>query len=143
MLLAANDDRNIEDPYPVLQKVSVTPGDTYWLQVDGSGGGTEGYFTIQVFDNNSTPAEKINGTTGFIAYPLPAKDMLYIRNSYPSDGKCRVDVYSAAGTIVFKADDLDPSSGEMKVPVGNLNAGLYFVKITGADYSSAVRFIKE
>ena len=142
VLLAANDDQTDVNPYPELRDVSVAPGNTYWLQVDGSGGGTEGYFTLDVFDNSSTSAREAQGNNDFILYPQPAKDILHIRSTYPLTGKVLIQVYSAAGNILFEADDPDPAAAEILVEVGDLGPGFYSVKITSEDYSSAVWFIK-
>lgn len=142
MLLAANDDQTDANPDPELKDVPVTPGNTYWLQVDGSGGGTEGYFTLELFDNNSTSAREVQESTDLIVYPQPAKDMVHIRSSRPWTGKVLIQVYSAAGNLLFEADDLHPATDEVIVPVADLGPGFYSVKITSVDYSSAVWFIK-
>ena len=47
-IAAANDDRSTTDFNPLLRAVKVTPGKTYWIQVDGSGGGPEGQFLPSV-----------------------------------------------------------------------------------------------
>jgi PKD repeat protein len=143
VLLAANDDQNIENPYPLLKDVDVETGVTYWLQVDGSGGGTEGYFTIWVYDNSTNSVEEVQGNSDFIAYPQPAKDVLHLRSPYPVTGKFTVRVYSAAGIMMFEADVPDPAADELLVPVGDLCPGFYFIKITGEEYSPALRFIKD
>jgi PKD repeat protein len=142
-LLAANDDQTDQNPYPLLKDVSVTSGKTYWLQVDGSGGGVEGYFTLRVYDNNSTFAGKVQDRNDFIVYPQPAKDMLHIRSPYPLTGKYCVQVYSATGSMIFNAQGLDPSEDEVLVPVGDLGPGLYFITIAGDENIKAVRFIKD
>jgi PKD repeat protein len=143
VLVAANDDQSDANPFPVLENVWVSPGNTYWLQVDGSGGGMVGSFTLQVFDYNSSSEVEIKGNKDLILYPQPAKDVLHIRSPYPFTGTCLVRVYDAAGIMMFEADDLVPVAEEILVPIGNISPGFYIIRITGEECSSAFRFMKE
>jgi PKD repeat protein len=142
-LLAANDDQTDDNPFPLLSEVSVTPGNIYWLQVDGSGGGTEGYFSIKLFDNNSTSVANVNGNSELIIYPQPVKDILHIRSAELPAGKYQVRVYSATGMLMLEKDDMDAATDEIAVPVEKVSPGFYLVKITGERYASSAWFIKE
>lgn len=85
-LLAANDDYpGFDDFAAAIKSVSdLTPGNAYWLQVDGSYGGTTGMFTLQLNDHMLSARQEI------ITQELPEDELIVFPN--PSLGEIRIHI---------------------------------------------------
>jgi hypothetical protein len=142
-LVAANDDFTDTDPHPEISKVPVTAGKKYWVQVDGSGGGTQSTFTLVVFDNNPTRVDETSRDLDLIIYPQPAADFLNIKCPALASGINTISIYTIQGTVVYESSDIYAASGLLTIPVHDLVTGLYFVTLTGSDYAVTARFMKE
>ena len=109
-ILAANDDRSTTDFNPLLKEVAVTPGKTYWIQVDGSGGGLEGN-----------------------VYPQPATDVVYVKGDALHSAPVHISIYSLVGTIIDD-ETATPSDGILTINTKSWDKGVYILKIgSGAD----------
>jgi PKD repeat protein len=131
-ILAANDDRSTTDFNPLLKAVPVTPGKTYWIQVDGSGGGLEDNFYLQL---TALVVTDIPGTreNGFVVYPQPATDVVYVKGNALHTTPVHISVYSLVGELV-EDDTVNPSDGVLTINTKSWDKGVYILKIgTGAD----------
>ena len=65
-------------------------------------------------------------------YPNPASTMATLLLDSKENGLVRVSVLDALGQVVIEPSDvlLNKGSQSVKIPVSNLSAGLYFVKVT-------------
>ena len=131
-ILAANDDRSTTDFNPLLKAVPVTPGKTYWIQVDGSGGGQEGDFYLQLTAlvvSDVTDAKE----NGFIVYPQPASDVVYVKGDALHTAPVHISVYSLVGTLIDD-ETANPSNGILTINTKSWEKGVYILKIgSGTD----------
>jgi PKD repeat protein len=131
-ILAANDDRSTTDFNPLLKAVAVSPGKTYWIQVDGSGGGLQDNFFLQLTALVVTdiPGAKENE---LIVYPQPATDVVYVKGNTLHSAPVYVRVYSLVGELI-EDDTENPSDGVLTINTKSWDKGVYILKIgSGAD----------
>lgn len=126
VLLGANDDRTDLDPRPLIKSATVIPGQTYWIQVDGSGGGLEEDFTLRITEltvtaSNAEPIEAVK------VYPQPAKESITIQCSEIT-GPAILSVYNATGRRVIN-NQIDMQQGKATIYVDMLEDGLYLLTI--------------
>ncbi|MBN2613438.1 MAG: T9SS type A sorting domain-containing protein [Bacteroidales bacterium] len=140
-LLKANDDFPGRTDYAAsIQELSgLTPGKTYWLQVDGSYGGVTGKFSIQLnhaaftgFENMEAPDEKLR----FKVFPNPNTGNFIVQYSLLEKGNITINVLNTYGKKIhsesFRSDAL---SGQHTFTLGNLHNGLYLVELNNAGRS--------
>jgi len=139
-LLGANDDRSTSDFNPLIRLEQVTPGIQYWIQADGSGGGTEGEFSLLVNATTFTSSKGLS-TDEWRVYPQPATDFLTISRMSNQDKPLRIMVYNGAGMGVL---EYYGSPGEdLKLDVSGLSDGVYLVNWHSNKESGSFRFIKQ
>ena len=128
LLVGANDDYSDTDYNPRITSIDVGAGQKYWVQVDGSGGGTTGtfYLTMTVLsgiDDTFLTDEEIK------VYPVPAEDMVTIESeAFSGCSAIRVELLDYAGKTVYQGT-YSESSGSLKLPVFNLASGVYLARI--------------
>ena len=141
LLVGANDDYTDTDYNPRITSIDVSAGQKYWVQVDGSGGGSTGtfYLTISILSSISDilPAgEEIK------VYPQPAGDMVTIESeAFSGCSSVRVELLDYAGRTVFRGTYSD-SAGSLKVPVSNLAPGVYIARIFFDGKVSVVKVVR-
>lgn len=155
---------------PANPKIQVETGNVFYFNVDSTSGqngskvylgsaysalvaptqfrfygynaeGTTGTFSV----DNVT----IYGTTTLITtvsehsaypvkiYPNPANEGFVTLST--SEGEKNIEIYDLAGNLVTKAQS---TTGLTKIPVTNLSAGTYVIRISGAAGTSVARFTK-
>ena len=131
-VIAANDDYNPDDYSATIEEINVTPGKTYWVQADGSGGGEEGLFTINLKDSPfSTSIEPNAVAENFRIYPNPATDELFISTQakFPElQGLMTVAITSTDGKIVYR-DDIQYNQETIQVDLSGFEPGLYVIQL--------------
>lgn len=131
-LLAANDDYTTEEPYPgVIDYVTgLTPGQTYWLQMDGSAGGAEGEFSITVTEYhvglNTVEDEEVS----FVIAPNPADNHLSISAGEVNE-KVQVQLISTDGRLLLAKQHDFTNTNQMELNIEKFSEGVYFVRIIG------------
>ncbi len=125
-LLGANDDRTDDDPRPLIKSATIIPGQTYWIQVDGSGGGLQEDFTLRITEllatsSNEEPVEIV------MVYPQPAKESITIQCSEIT-GPAILSVYNVTGRRVIN-NQIDMHQGKATIFVDMLEDGLYLLTI--------------
>ena len=119
----------------ILVQAGLTPGTTYYIQVDDYGYGTDqGTFGIEVqevlssdlFDNNN-----------FMAYPNPVKDVLNV--SYSTEISS-IRVINMIGQEVISKNINATSS---QVDMSQLSAGTYIVNVTVGDNVKTLKVVKQ
>ena len=139
-ILAANDDRSTTDFNPLLKAVPVTPGKTYWIQVDGSGGGLEDNFYLQL---TALVVTDVPGTreNEFVVYPQPASDVVYVKGDALHSAPVHISVYSLVGTLIIN-ETANPSDGVLTINTKSLDKGVYIMKIGSGTDEFITRIIK-
>jgi hypothetical protein len=140
IILAANDDRSDSDFRPLIISEPVTPGKTYWIQADGSGGGLESEFYITLTELSATPVKQ-EISQNLAVYTVPTEDLVYFKNTDWTEHQARVFVYSTSGACMM--DENRPiSNQEIRVSTGGWEAGVYIVKIIAGNQEYVSRIVK-
>jgi V8-like Glu-specific endopeptidase len=139
-ILAANDDRSTTDFNPLLKSVPVTPGKTYWIQVDGSGGGLQDNFYLQLTAMIVTdvPGTKENE---FVVYPQPASDVVYVKGDALLTDVVHLRVYSLVGVLV-EDETKSASDGILTINTKSWDRGVYILKIGSGAQEFVTRIVK-
>jgi PKD repeat protein len=141
-LLAANDDETDTNPYPVIPEVTVTPGKTYWIQVDGSGGGSEGNFTLTLSDRNITSTLELEEEDTFdVLYPQPVSDVLHINSKIFTGKKIEIKILSLSGKICMHTTQKN-TGDKISLQVESLSPGIYLIYISQENKSVVKKFVK-
>ncbi|MBN2813274.1 MAG: T9SS type A sorting domain-containing protein, partial [Bacteroidales bacterium] len=122
MLLGANDDRTDNDPRPLIKSATIIPGQTYWIQVDGSGGGLEEDFTLRITEliptsSHEEPVEVVR------VYPQPANESVTIQCDN-IQGKAILCLYNIIGDRLLN-QVLEMENGKADIMINTLQEGLY------------------
>ncbi len=145
-ILAANDDKSSLDPESGIDTVAVIPGKRYWIQFDGSGGGTEGEFLIILkVENKNWEETKIHySETEKPAriFPQPADDRIIIQDdSFNKTRNIGVKIFSLTGSLLL---DQQVEGGKSAISV-NLKpgwpSGVYLISLTTNDKSYSQKIV--
>ncbi|MGM0550715.1 MAG: C1 family peptidase [Bacteroidota bacterium] len=133
-LLAANDDYTDQEPYPaVIDYVTdLTPGETYWLQMDGSAEGAEGEFTLTVTEYHVGVEKVGKDTEVFVIAPNPAQDHVTITTPNSVNEVVSIQLYTADGRLMLEKRHNFAQENLMEINTANFSEGVYFIRITGA-----------
>ncbi len=139
-IVAANDDRSTVDFNPLIKAVPVTPGKTYWIQVDGSGGGTEDDFYLQL---TALVISDVAGTTEkeLVVYPQPANDVVYVKGDVLNAGPVHISIYSLVGALI-EDETVNPSDGVLTINIRSWDKGVYILKIGSGGDEFVTRIVK-
>jgi hypothetical protein len=140
-LIAANDDRTETNFRPLITGVDVVAGDTYWIQVDGSGGGLEDDFYLTITQYSATPTEQIESGNLRI-YPQPAKSVVMIQNPKWTNDQVGLMLYNAAGLCLFNGK-VPVSGSEISIDLSMYAAGIYVATIHHDNLLNVVKIIRE
>jgi len=145
-LLAANDDISSTDANSKITNTTVTSGKMYWLQFDGSSGGSEGEFYIVLNKEFKTSDNSMitNKEGQIVFYPQPASDYLVISdNDFVESSNVIVKIYSLTGNLVY-TKDITVQQNSVTVDLkSSWPDGIYIVSVTGNEVVATGKFIKE
>lgn len=134
-MLAANDDTDDVNFASTINAIDqLTPGDTLYLQVDGSYGGVTGEFMIEVINNPPTNLEYKSETISNIkVFPNPANTEFTVRMLVPGKSKVDIDIFDETGKLIKSKPGIEEVSFlEETIDASELK-GLYFVRIKTKD----------
>ena len=142
-LIAANDDYHQEKPNAAaLNLVPLTPGKTYWIQIDGSAGGDSGTFYINVtgwsVDVKQKNIEKVN----LLIVPNPNNGIANIKYTSPYNEFISIRMYDLTGKLAL-VKQLMKNVQELQVPLNmsNLSKGIYYIKLSSDKSFQTVKCI--
>lgn len=146
VLLAANDDAHESDYSAEIYTVThLTPGKTYWIQMDGSAGGEEGEAMLTV----STDLPTISDYPVAV-YPSIVIDTLHFDLRGMNEAGADLSIYDMKGRMVLKQHiDLtmidntlfdESKYGRYYLNNLNLNKGFYILKIQGNNFQYINKF---
>ena len=92
-----------------------------------------------LFCNNETATNEAP-LNSFKVYPNPSNLNITIDSNNPLDGT--VHIYNALGKIVLPSMEIKSGIPDFNIDISSLPDGIYFVAITGTDFSSIRKFIK-
>jgi len=140
-LIGANDDYSSTDYQPKILNLHLLANQPYWIQVDGSAGGSTGSFYIYISaisGVNDLPEidEEIK------VYPLPACDYVDIESdAFTGASEVSIELYNSTGTKVYAAKETNGQS-IIRIPLGSAASGIYIARITCDGKRSNVKIIK-
>ncbi len=140
-LIAANDDRVSTDPRPLIVSAPVTNGQTYWIQVDGSGGGTEDDFYITINAVSAIDDQQMNIADPLV-YPVPATETVTLVHPEWNQGMCQVSVYSVTGLCIYKGQQ-KIIDNQFRLDISLWEPGVYFTTVSAGNKTYTARMIRK
>jgi len=134
-MVAANDDYYGEDKFfaAAIDKFTVVHNKKYFLQVDGSAGGAEGYFTIKMSEypiNREKIDVKQNSLTNVTIYPNPGSGIFNIRFYELQKGTIMMKVFNLTGQTVFYRQVDMTGINKTEIDLSNVSSGLYLLELS-------------
>jgi len=131
-ILGANEGRSSSDLTSEIENLSVEPGKTYWLQLDGSNGAM-GNFSVDLVSNSLD------------VFPNPSNGLFDVIISNINNGNADIAVYSLVGKLLFKRQlEVTQDSNHFHFDLSTFPGGLYVVKasINGTTMKSKLMIVK-
>jgi hypothetical protein len=142
-IIAANDDYfGMKDKYAAaLNNVTLVEGKTYFLQMDGSAGGDEGQFNIEIWNAPvGGTAINIADTKPVNVFPNPTKGEIKLRiNNAPASFIVRI--IDITGKTIL-TDEIRSNTGNFERQYDIPEKGLYLIRISGQGINYTERIIK-
>lgn len=129
-LVAANDDYYPKEKLYAcaLESVTVMPGKKYFVQIDGSAGGTEGYFSM-IFWDYYLGVDENKESSGLEIYPNPGTGIFNFRIDNPSSQSTILEVFSPNGQAVLKQNyEIRSGMFESSFDLTGNPPGIYMVR---------------
>lgn len=144
LLLAANDDYSDNNTNPEIYSLGVQPGKKYWVQIDGSGGGTYGQFYLYLFDSEQTTGILSNPVKNSLnIYPQPASDYIFVSSDeIQTDNKLTAEIYSIEGKLLYNQQFSQNREQFIKLNTDFLSAGIYLIRLHIDNKMLTGKFIK-
>jgi photosystem II stability/assembly factor-like uncharacterized protein len=143
-LLAANDDISSHSTSSQVEiKDSLTPGDTLYIQFDGSFGGTSGNFSILVLDTAFVEPDtaSIPKIDNIKLFPNPAKNTFNIQVKDQNQQALYIDIFDFTGKLIY-ANEFIANSDNYIIPVDTiLWKGIYIVRINSEEGQQVKKLI--
>ena len=130
IIIGANDDYTFFDYNPCIKNFSVTNGKKYWVQVDGSGGGSEGDFYLYLESSTVTASNNIQTDNKLKVYPQPTKGHVNLECPYFADAEVvLVVIYTVSGVKVY-TNTFNKSNGQtIEINTSDWDRGMYILKM--------------
>jgi C1A family cysteine protease len=142
-LIAANDDYHPEKPNPAaLNLAPLTPGQIYWIQIDGSSGGDSGVFYITIAES-PLGVKKFNfGMSELKIIPNPNKGNATLNYSSSFNEAISVKIYDLTGKIILQKQ-IDKINGEInyKLDLNNVPKGMYYINLSSDKTFQTTKFV--
>ncbi len=105
---------------------------------DRSGG-----FTLNVVQGTPTNLPETPSVSELRLWPNPAEEVLNIAVNGSISGMVPLEVLAADGRVILRADHrFNSGNGQLVLPIGQLEAGLYLVRIGNGTAQATQRFLK-
>ncbi len=119
--------------YSFIDNNATSKKQFYRLKIKGEAGQIE-YSNIQQLQNN--------GTTEILVFPNPTTDVLQLQLNSSFD-KMNVQIINSAGQTVKQLNNLSTSNQTITIPVQNLPAGQYWLRLQSGSEKQVLQFVKE
>lgn len=135
-LIAAFDDYYDEsDQYAAaLENVAITPGQQYYLQVDGSAGGAEGHFALIFWDyplNAEEYKADIDNFEHLKVFPNPGNGIFEVALDGNDLETVRISVFNSAGKAVYMDEYVNIPGMNYTLYLQEMDAGIYYLRMEG------------
>ncbi len=136
-ILAANDDyfdQNYRFSSAIEEISGLTPGQYYWLQLDGSAGGESGKCYIDINSNALKVEDKENNKPAqLIIYPNPAQEKITVAlTGIETKEQIHIYIYNNQGQL-YHQNSLRPKGSSIthSLSVDHFPAGYYIIQLKG------------
>jgi C1A family cysteine protease len=130
-LIAANDDYFSADYAAAINKAAVTPGEVYYLQSDGSAGGTEGSFTVELTEYGIGITEYSDEDLQIQVLPNPTTGSFILQYKGINAGQTsQITITNNLGQQLF-TQQITLTSEEYQQPfdLSGQPRGIYYVRV--------------
>ena len=142
-LIGANDDYTDQNYNPIITGLSVEKDKTYWIQVDGSGGGTEGDFYLYI-DKATNITKSQNKDSEIMVYPMPSNGIyIFESDEFLPQTPVTVEIYDLSGQKVAVFNNLYPDANTIKIDMTQLKKSVYLSRILLPETVFTTRLIKQ
>ncbi len=146
-LIAANDDYSPTELAATLEAVYVIPGARYYLQIDGSFGGTKGTYQLYFYAYNvgieDIPAEIPEGPILHV-YPNPGKDVFNILMKEVKSDRVAVALYNMSGQLIHrKTHHGIQHDFYTRLDLSMHASGIYYLQLTAGEHRVNRKIIKQ
>ncbi len=142
-IVGANDDYTSFDYNPYIEEIEVTTGNTYWVQVDGSAGGTHGNFYLYLDESKITSTSYQPAETLVKIYPQPAEEYITLEsNSFTTAGFIDVSIYNLSGLEVYSAAYRSLNRHVIDIKTSDWSPGIYVIRLVCDDKISSAKIVK-
>jgi len=139
ILVAANDDY-YDESYPIgtrfacaLESVTIEPGKKYFVQIDGSAGGSEGYFYM-IFMDYPLGLEISSDASLPEIFPNPGTGTFNFRMEKADAQTVNLEVFNISGQVVLRLNyETTPGIFESSFDLSGNSPGIYLIKIISGD----------
>lgn len=143
--MAANEDYFGEDENyaaALMDVEDLTKDETYWLQMDGSAGGKEGEFTIEIKDPSTEIDDEFDLSKKINVYPNPSNGEFAITFNNLTAETVRIQLHSLDGKLVYKKNLTDIHSGKtVNLHLPNTDTGIYFLQLQTKEHTGTKKII--
>ncbi len=132
-IIAANDDYNADYSAKIEEVSDLTPGKTYWIQMDGSAGGTTGEIDITL-STSLTTLESLTSSADFEIINSPS---LCIIKGSKVEGS-NLSVYNSIGQCIYHNTI---ASLPLTISRASFNTGFYLIRINNETTNNTFKTI--
>ena len=128
-LIAANDDISNTNYNSRIDNASVEKNKTYWVQFDGSAGGSIGEFTMGLSYTSDVESLTTANDSPITLYPQPANEYVIAEsNLFNGLNEIRINIYNSLGKMVY-TDETDVNENYVTVDLAGyqFTSGLYII----------------
>lgn len=134
--IACNDDFG-GSSFAKIELAGLTPGEVLYIRVFFVYAGMVGEFNICAYDPDPAASPKYNLAKEINIFPNPFNKNLNISSDYIID---EIHIYNITGREVLKAR---PESTHYSFRTGDLQPGIYLIKVISNDSSATLKLIKK
>jgi C1A family cysteine protease/PKD repeat protein len=134
-LIAANDDYYPEEKFfaAALEAVTVEPGQKYFVQIDGSAGGKEGFFSM-IFWDYPMGVDVIKESSVLDIYPNPGNGIYHFKTDISSSQPVILEVFNLSGQLLLDRNyGIQTGMFESSFDLKGQSPGIYQVRFIAGE----------
>lgn len=142
-LIGANDDVTDLNYNAVIKRVLLNANQKYWIQADGSAGGSEGTFFLTMELLEILSADPASAADQLNIFPQPAADKVQIEWEHSAGiADARLEIFNLAGSMVFSNQYSVQGNQGIEVSTADWEHGVYFIRLEHGNRMYKSKIIK-
>jgi C1A family cysteine protease/PKD repeat protein len=134
VMVAANDDYYDQTKFfaAAIERINVTPGARYYLQVDGSAGGAEGPFDLYIFNyplGDAGNQYNIGNSGELNVYPNPGSGVFTLSLPTEVPQSTEIRVLEITGKIIYRSSFLNTPGMQPQIDLSTNPPGMYLLEV--------------